>query len=87
MGAAQDREKSNHIHIELRNIFSPIPTVSTNPENVTHVEAHEKDVWEQFGEDMVDVAMFIVPPPIRGVKRLYGRYQKRRLAPHSFQLR
>jgi hypothetical protein len=47
--------------------------------SVTHVEAAEKDMWEQIGEDMVDVAMFVGPPLIRGAKHLYNRYQKRRL--------
>jgi hypothetical protein len=78
-GAVQDREKINHIFIELRNIVSAIPTVSTNPTYVTyvtHVEAHEKDVWEQIREEMVDVAMFIAPPLICGAKYLYNRHQR-----------
>jgi hypothetical protein len=78
-GAVQDREKINHILVELRNMVSPIPPISTNPTYVTYityVEVHEKDVWEQIGEDLVDVAMLISPPLIRGAKYLYNRHQR-----------
>jgi hypothetical protein len=37
------------------------------------IETREKDIWEEIGEDMVDVARFIGPPLIRGAKYL-GSY-------------
>jgi hypothetical protein len=74
-----NQQKINLILIDINNIMTVTNTADPiHVTYVTHVEAVEKDMWEQIGEDMVDVAMFIGPPLIRGAKYLYNQYQKRR---------
>jgi hypothetical protein len=72
--AVGEKERINLIHMEINNVTTTNPIHVTY---VTHVEAGEKDMWEHIGEDMVDVAMFLGPPLIRGAKYLSNRYQKR----------